>query len=229
MSTSQRPPDDWRPLSDPPRRAVGTPVRPVLSAPQLRTDYRSEPAVRSGTYPRSDGNPRGHSAVRPPRARADAESSSGSVLPLRRRDVHRIAPPGLTAPAAAALCAAPTLAGGLLDAVVFGHLSWLFGIGFIVGAVWQAGRLRVDDLVYAGIIPPLVFAGAALAIQQFLPAGHTGNLIVRETLDLASTLASSAPLLFAGTSLAVVLGLLRWRRERKRRMRRRPARRTRPQ
>jgi hypothetical protein len=228
MSTSQRPPDDWRPLSDTPRRPVATPDRPVLSSSQLRTDYRSEPAVRSGTYPRPSGDPMGRRTVRSPRQITDADGS-GSVLPLRRREVHRTSPAGLTAPAAAALCAAPKLAGGLLDAVVFGHLSWFFGIGFIVGAVWQAGRLRVDDLVYAGIIPPLVFAGAALVVQQFLPAGNTGNRIVRETLDLASTLASSAPLLFAGTSLAVALGLLRWRRERRRRTRRRPGQRARPQ
>jgi hypothetical protein len=113
------------------------------------------------------------------------------------------------------------VAGGLLDAVVFGHLSWLFGIGFVVGAIWQAGRLRAADLVYAGIIPPLVFAGSALVVQQFLPAGNSGNRLVREALDLASTLASSAPVLFAGTLLAVALGLVRWRRERRIRARRR--------
>jgi hypothetical protein len=154
------------------------------------------------------------------------ERTSGSAPPRRSREVHRIPPAGLTALAATALCAAPTLTGGLLDALIFGHLSWLFGLGFIAGAIWQAGRLRVDDLVYAGIIPPLVFAGTALVVQQFLPPGNTGNRIVREALDLASTLASSAPLLFAGTLLAVTLGLLRWRRERARARRR--ARRARP-
>jgi hypothetical protein len=229
MSTSQRPPDDWRPLSEPPRRSVLTSVRSPASAPPLRTERRSEPAFRSGTHPRTDEDRRGRGAVRSIPDAADADGAPGGVPPLRSREVRRRPPAGLRAPAGAALCAAPTLAGGLLDALIFGHLSWLFGIGFLVGAVWQAGRLRPDDLVYAGIIPPLVFAGTALVVQQFLPAGNTGNRIVREALDLASTLATSAPLLFAGTLLAVALGLLRWRRERRRRARRRPVRSSRPQ
>ena len=108
--------------------------------------------------------------------------------------------------------------------MVFGHLSWFFGIGFIVGAIWQAGRLRAPDLVYAGILPPLVFAGSALVLQQFLPAGNSGNIVVREALDLASTLASSAPLLFTGTLLAIALATVRWRHERARRKRRHRAR-----
>ena len=91
-------------------------------------------------------------------------------------------------------------------------------------AIWQAGRLRAPDLIYAGILPPLVFAGSALVLHQFLPAGNSGNIVVREALDLASTLASSAPLLFTGTLLAIALAAVRWRHERARRKRRHRAR-----
>jgi hypothetical protein len=216
MSTSQRPPDEWRPLSDTSRVAVASVPAP---APQSGPQHDSEPN-RANRRPASLPEEPSLRGAHPERRPARRASTAGGLAP-RSREVRRGRPAGLSAPAAAALCAAPTLAGGLLDAVIFGHLSWLFGIGFVVGAIWQAGRLRVSDLVYAGIIPPLVFAGSALVVQQFLPAGNSGNRVVREALDLASSLASSAPVLFAGTLLACALGVLRWRRERQIRARRR--------
>jgi hypothetical protein len=217
MSTSeQHPADDWRPLSPSRQR---TAVRPVESAgvgTDVRTDRRA-PVPSWQSEPDRDG-----------RRRAAPDMSVGrpgvEALAPRSRELRRVRVPGLTPPTAAVLCAVPILLGGLLDAWLFGHLSWFFGIGFVVGAIWQAGRLRAPDLVYAGILPPLVFAGSALVLHQFLPAGNSGNIVVREALDLASTLASSAPLLFTGTLLAIALAAVRWRHERARRKRRHRAR-----
>ena len=217
MSTSeQHPADDWRPLSPSRQRTAVRTVESVGAAADVRTDRRA-PA------PSWQSEPDGDSRRRATPGMPDGRPSVGVLAP-RSREVRRVRVPGLTPPAAAVLCAVPILLGGLLDAWLFGHLSWFFGIGFIVGAIWQAGRLRAPDLVYAGILPPLVFAGSALVLQQFLPAGNSGNIVVREALDLASTLASSAPLLFTGTLLAIALAAVRWRHERARRKRRHRAR-----
>ncbi len=217
MSTSeQHPADDWRPLSPSRQRTAVRTVESVGAAADVRTDRRA-PAPSWQSEP--DGDSRRRATPGMPAGRPSVE-----VLAPRSRDVRRVRVPGLTPPAAAVLSAVPILLGGLLDAWLFGHLSWFFGIGFIVGAIWQAGRLRAPDLIYAGILPPLVFAGSALVLHQFLPAGNSGNIVVREALDLASTLASSAPLLFTGTLLAIALAAVRWRHERARRKRRHRAR-----
>lgn len=217
MSTSeQHPADDWRPLSPSRQRTAVRTVESVGAAADVRTDRRA-PAPSWQSEP--DGDSRRRATPRMPAGRPSVE-----VLAPRSREVRHVRVPGLTPPAAAVLSAVPILLGGLLDAWLFGHLSWFFGIGFIVGAIWQAGRLRAPDLVYAGILPPLVFAGSALVLHQFLPAGNSGNIVVREALDLASTLASSAPLLFTGTLLAIALAAVRWRHERARRKRRHRAR-----
>lgn len=217
MSTSeQHPADDWRPLSPSRQRTAVRTVESVGAAADVRTDRRA-PAPSWQSEP--DGDSRRRATPGMPAGRPSVE-----VLAPRGREVRRVRVPGLTPPAAAVLSAVPILLGGLLDAWLFGHLSWFFGIGFIVGAIWQAGRLRAPDLIYAGILPPLVFAGSALVLHQFLPAGNSGNIVVREALDLASTLASSAPLLFTGTLLAIALAAVRWRHERARRKRRHRAR-----
>lgn len=217
MSTSeQHPADDWRPLSPSRQRTAVRTVESVGAAADVRTDRRA-PAPSWQSEP--DGDSRRRARPGMPAGRPSVE-----VPAPRSREVRRVRVPGLTPPAAAVLSAVPILLGGLLDAWLFGHLSWFFGIGFIVGAIWQAGRLRAPDLVYAGILPPLVFAGSALVLHQFLPAGNSGNIVVREALDLASTLASSAPLLFTGTLLAIALAAVRWRHERARRKRRHRAR-----
>jgi len=217
MSTSeQHPADDWRPLSPSRQRTAVRTVESVGAAADVRTDRRA-PAPSSQSEP--DGDSRRRATPGMPAGRPSVE-----VPAPRSREVRRVRVPGLTPPAAAVLSAVPILLGGLLDAWLFGHLSWFFGIGFIVGAIWQAGRLRAPDLIYAGILPPLVFAGSALVLHQFLPAGNSGNIVVREALDLASTLASSAPLLFTGTLLAIALAAVRWRHERARRKRRHRAR-----
>ena len=217
MSTSeQHPADDWRPLSPSRQRTAVRTVESVGAAADVRTDRRV-PAPSWQSEP--DGDSRRRATPGMPAGRPSVE-----VPAQRSREVRRVRVPGLTPPAAAVLSAVPILLGGLLDAWLFGHLSWFFGIGFIVGAIWQAGRLRAPDLIYAGILPPLVFAGSALVLHQFLPAGNSGNIVVREALDLASTLASSAPLLFTGTLLAIALAAVRWRHERARRKRRHRAR-----
>ena len=217
MSTSeQHPADDWRPLSPSRQRTAVRTDESVGAAADVRTDRRA-PAPSWQSEP--DGDSRRRATPGMPAGRPSVE-----VLAPSGRDVRRVRVPGLTPPAAAVLSAVPILLGGLLDAWLFGHLSWFFGIGFIVGAIWQAGRLRAPDLIYAGILPPLVFAGSALVLHQFLPAGNSGNIVVREALDLASTLASSAPLLFTGTLLAIALAAVRWRHERARRKRRHRAR-----
>lgn len=221
MSTSEHPADDdWRPLAPSRQRTAVHPVDSLESPADPGTQRRAPAPRRQSEWE--------HESRRRPVPGLSSERQSdrpgASVLPPRSREVQRVRVAGLAAPAAAVLCAIPTIVGGLLDAWLFGHLSWFFGIGFLAGAIWQAGRLRAPDLVYAGILPPLVFAGSALVIHQFLPAGNSGNVLVREALDLASTLASSAPLLFTGTLLAVALGAVRWRHERARRRRQRRAR-----
>jgi hypothetical protein len=106
------------------------------------------------------------------------------------------------------------LLGGLvvgLGAVVDLALGNTLGLGFtatfLLGCALIPLALRVRALATAVVLPPLLFAGAQL-LQSRADGRATGQ---REmALDVATSLAISAPVLFAGTglTLAIVLGRL---------------------
>jgi hypothetical protein len=81
-----------------------------------------------------------------------------------------------------------------------------FATTFLLGCVLVAATVRVRALGVAVVAPPLLFAGGyALETRT---SGHTSGL--REmALDVATSLALHAPLLFIGTAIAVAIALVR--------------------
>ncbi len=89
----------------------------VIGLPPQRTRPRRTTGASVG-LPATRSRHRGSRSARSP-ATSIGDGSSVSPLQSRSRVVQRGRVAGLTAPAAAVLCAAPTFAGGLLDAVIF--------------------------------------------------------------------------------------------------------------
>lgn len=106
----------------------------------------------------------------------------------------------------AALLLAPWVLLDLGTDATFGAPST---VGVLLAGVAAALVVRTRALATAAVLPPLLFAASMLTLAQF--SGLNGNS--REVvLDAGTTLALSAPVLFAGTgvTLAVVIGRLLW-------------------
>ena len=113
---------------------------------------------------------------------------------------------GLTTPGA-------VLVGGLLMGV--GSMADLgfgeaLGIGFATMFVIASGvmalTLRVRSLASAVIAPPLMFATATMVVGKLSGEVHGSRTLA---LDIATSLALSAPVLFGGTALAAAIAVVR--------------------
>jgi hypothetical protein len=92
------------------------------------------------------------------------------------------------------------------DLALGGGLGAGFAVTFVLACVLVAGALRTRALAIAIVLPPLLFAGG-YALETKSSGKTTGR---REmALDVATSLALHAPLLFIGTALAVALVLIR--------------------
>lgn len=124
--------------------------------------------------------------------------------------VRALGAQSLTAPGGVVLALLVLTPGVLLDLVTDGTLGLPTTIGFVLAAAATALTVRNSALGTAAVLPPLLFAGAVLALAWL--SGQNEGL--RElALDAGTTLALSAPVLFTGTALtlAVVVGRLAWR------------------
>lgn len=93
------------------------------------------------------------------------------------------------------------------------------GLAFLLVAVAGPAVVRARSLATAVVTPPLLFAGAVATIARAGGANRGSREVV---LDIGTTLALSAPLLFAGTLLAAAVAVTRLGlRARTRRQRRR--------
>lgn len=98
--------------------------------------------------------------------------------------------------------------------VVCGLLSrWLgvpllAGAGFAIGCALAAFATRPADLLTLVVSPPLVFFAATFAVEFATTLGN-GSLVRGVTVGVLTTLAATAPWLFFGTVLTVVICLSR--------------------
>ena len=118
---------------------------------------------------------------------------------------------GLTTPGVVVLLTLITATASTLDLLLEPGLGWVFAVGFVLGCGWVASRVRRADLLSALVVPPLVFAAALLVADETVGGGSPGHFPVRQVLDLATSLADGAPVLFFGCALAGAVVLVRRR------------------
>lgn len=106
----------------------------------------------------------------------------------------------------AVLLLAPWVLVDLATDATFGAPST---VGVLLAGVMTALVVRTKALATAAVLPPLLFVGSMLTLAQLSGLNRNPREVV---LDAGTTLALSAPALFAGTgvTLAVVLGRLLW-------------------
>ncbi|TDC64528.1 hypothetical protein E1200_20120 [Actinomadura sp. GC306] len=98
--------------------------------------------------------------------------------------------------------------------VVCGLLARLLGVplltgaGFAIGCALAAFATRPADLLTLVVSPPLVFFAATFAVEFATTLGN-GSLVRGLTVGVFTTLAATAPWLFFGTVLTVVICLSR--------------------
>jgi len=114
--------------------------------------------------------------------------------------------PGLTGLGGVVLGCLVVGVGAVVDLTLGGGLGVGFTATFLFGCVLVATALRTRALAVAIVLPPLLFAGGyALETKD---AGQTSGR--REmALDVATSLALHAPVLFVGTALALAVVLVR--------------------
>jgi hypothetical protein len=126
--------------------------------------------------------------------------------PRRPGLVDRARADGVTGPAVVALAALLVAGGVALDLRRDATLGLGTGVAFVLAATAAPAVVRFRSLATAAVLPPLLFVGAVLALARL--GGQDRGL--REIgLDVGTTLALSAPLLFAGTALGLVVVLAR--------------------
>jgi outer membrane murein-binding lipoprotein Lpp len=96
--------------------------------------------------------------------------------------------------------------GAALDLLLGGELGLLFSATFLLTCLLVAVTVRRRSLLTAVALPPLLFVGCAVLAAKV--DGRASG--ARELgLDVATTLALSAPVLFAGTGAAAAIALVR--------------------
>lgn len=82
------------------------------------------------------------------------------------------------------------------------------GIAFTLACLLAASTVRPGDLLSLSVSPPIAFFAAAVAAEAVFAVGSEGFARVL-LLGLASRLADTAPWLFLGTALVLVIGVFR--------------------
>lgn len=113
---------------------------------------------------------------------------------------------GVTGPAVVALSTLLVTGGALLDLKRDATLGLGTGLAFVLAALAAPAVVRFRSLATAAVLPPLLFVAAAVVIARASGQNRGSREVV---LDVATTLALSAPLLFAGTAAALVVVLVR--------------------
>jgi hypothetical protein len=84
----------------------------------------------------------------------------------------------------------------------------LAGAGFAIGCALAAFATRPADLLTIAVSPPLVFFFATVIAEIATTLGH-GSLLRGLTVGLLTSLAATAPWLFFGTVLVLVITMVR--------------------
>jgi hypothetical protein len=140
---------------------------------------------------------------------APAEAGSGIIDPGPRpiARLRALRGQGLTGPGGVLLAVLLLAPGVLVDRWLDGSFGLPSAVAFVLASLAAASAVRTRAMATAAVLPPLLFVGA-LAFLAWSSGNNGGR---RElALDVGTTLAVSAPVLFLGTAaaLAVVLGRL---------------------
>jgi len=119
---------------------------------------------------------------------------------------------GLTAFGASLIVMIIGAVGAAADVAVFGHISWIFGVLFVVACVACTLRTHVDDLVGVAIMPPLAYAVITTGVGLLHPATGSDGGLKTKAIDIGSELILRAPSLLIAELLVVVIALVRARR-----------------
>ena len=114
--------------------------------------------------------------------------------------------PGLTAPGVVVVVGAVSLVAMLVDTFTGGGVGWLFGGLFILVSGYAALQVRRQDLVWAVIVPPLVFAVLVCAHAAYTAPGD----LLSKVVAMMNGLLDYGPMLWVGTGLAGAIAA--WRR-----------------
>jgi hypothetical protein len=114
--------------------------------------------------------------------------------------------PGLTWLGGALLGCLVVGLGTASDLALGGGLGTVFNVTFLLGCVLVASAVRIRALAVAVVLPPLLFA-AGYGLETKASGQTSGQR--QMALDLATSLALQAPMLFIGTALAVAITLVR--------------------
>ena len=177
------------------------PADPVPVPPARVAEAGAPPAVRPAAPLPPELSPR---AGRPPAAGPGSpapEKVSTAPVPTRKR-VRSLWQGGLPTPAVVAVAALVLLPGVVLDLARDGTFGLPSAVSFVAAAAAVPLLLRTRSLAVGAVLPPLLFAAAATVI-----AWRSGlNQGTRQIgLDVGTTMAVNAPLLFAGTAVALVV------------------------
>jgi cytochrome c oxidase subunit IV len=114
--------------------------------------------------------------------------------------------PGLTVPGVVVVIGAVSLVAMLVDTFTGGGVGWLFGALFVLVSAYAALQVRRQDLVWAVILPPLVFAVLVCSHAAFTAPGDALSKLVA----MMNGLLDYGPMLWIGTGLAGAI--VAWRR-----------------
>ncbi|WP_192809958.1 DUF6542 domain-containing protein [Actinomadura rudentiformis] len=87
-------------------------------------------------------------------------------------------------------------------------MAILAGLAFTVGCALAALMTRAADLLTLAVSPPLIFFAVTLLAEVITTMGE-GSLVRGVTVGLVTTMAGTAPWLFLGTILVIVISIPR--------------------
>jgi hypothetical protein len=103
--------------------------------------------------------------------------------------------------------------GAAIDSVLFGSLSFVFGVLFVGSCVLAAARVHTDDLIGVVIMPPLAYALITIGVGYLDPATGDGSSGLRnKAIDIGSEMILHAPILLAAVVLVALVAIFRGRR-----------------
>jgi hypothetical protein len=120
---------------------------------------------------------------------------------------------GLTAFGATLVVLIFSIVGTAADIAVFGSLSWIFAVLFVLSCLAATLRSHIDDLVAVAIMPPLVYALITVGVGILHPASSgSGGGLKAEIINVGSELILRAPSLLVAEVLVIITAVVRARR-----------------
>jgi hypothetical protein len=161
------------------------------------------------TAPPAPGEPDVGTAARTSTTAAPASLAPVVVTappPRRPGLLARARADGVTGPAVVALAGVLVGCGVVLDLRRDGDLGLGTGIAFVLASMAAPAVVRFRSLATAAVLPPLLFVAAIASLARL---GGQDKGLREMGLDVGTTIALSAPLLFAGTALGLVVVVVR--------------------